>query len=73
MDDKIKKYLKLSKEFAINQLIERWLFEIQINKELFSYVPDLSELINDTHSVLNLSNEEYKKIYRKVLNKINKL
>ena len=65
-DKKTAKYLKLSREFAIKQLIEKWLFEININRELFNNIPSLDELISDSHSVINLSYKEYKSIYQKI-------
>ena len=63
----IDEYLRLSKEFAIKQLKERWLFEVELNKKLFSTIPSIEELITDTHSVLNLSYEEYLEIYNNII------
>ena len=61
-------YLKKSKEFAIKQLLEKWQFEININRELFNKEISLDELINDSHSVLCLTCDEYKEIYKKIKN-----
>ena len=67
MMNKNDKYLKLSKEFAIKQLIEKWKFEIDINKQLFNKELSLNELIIESHNVINLDYNEYKKIYEKII------
>lgn len=60
-------YLKKSKEFAIKQLLEKWKFEIDINKKLFNKEISLNDLISDSHSVICLSYDEYKEIYIKII------
>jgi len=60
-------YLKKSKEFAIKQLLEKWKFEIDINKKLFNKEISLNDLISDSHSVICLSYDEYKEIYLKII------
>ena len=65
-------YLKKSHEFALKQLLERFLFEININKELFNEDINLEKLIRDTSNNEIFTYNEYKKIYKAVLNKINK-
>lgn len=67
MMNKNDKYLKLSKEFAIKQLIEKWKFEIDINKQLFNKELSLNELIIESHNVINLDYNEYKGIYEKII------
>lgn len=59
-------YLKKSKEFAIKQLLEKWQFEVDINRKLFNRDIGLDELISDSHSVLCLTYDEYKEIYKKI-------
>ena len=61
-------YLNASKEFAIKQLIEKWQFEIAINKKIFNRELTLNELISETHSVITLTYDEYKEIYERLIN-----
>ena len=65
-------YLKESHKFALKQLLERFLFEININKELFGNNISLDELISDSKNTEVFSDMEYKKIYKEALKKINK-
>lgn len=56
-------YRSLSRSFARQQLVERFCFEIRINKLLFDEEIDLRMLMEDTHSSFLFSEEEYKSAY----------
>lgn len=61
----IKKYLKQSHELAKKHLIERFIFEIQANKQIFKNKDDLTlnNLIEESHNCEIFSTDEYQEIY----------
>ena len=66
-------YLKESHDFALKQLLERFLFEINISKKLFKNNDiSLEKLISDFKNTEVFSSDEYIKVYKQALKKLNK-
>lgn len=58
-------YTKLSHEFAVKQLIERFCFEMEVCEKIFgSKKITLEKLKNDCRSYECFDEEEYKKIFK---------
>ena len=64
-EKRINKYLNLSHELAKKQLVERFIFELQANRDIFKNkkVLDINNLIDESHNVEIFTKEEYQEIY----------
>lgn len=66
MKDKIELYCELSHKLAMNQLIERFYFELEANRVIFNGDDiSLESLINDCSNSEIFSDKEYLDAYRK--------
>ena len=66
-------YLKESHDLALKQLLERFLFEINISKKLFKNNDiSLEKLISDFKNTEVFSSDEYIRVYKQALKKLNK-
>lgn len=68
------KYNRLSHELALRQLMERFIFELEANANIFGNDKDLmlDDLIRDTHNVEVFTDLEYEEVYKKSLKEIYK-
>ena len=66
MKDKIELYCELSHKLAMDQLIERFCFELEANRTIFNENDmSLESLINECRNSEVFSDKEYKYAYKK--------